>query len=78
MFFVVFLSDLHENRVVKASWIKTLPVLSMIKNSINRNIAHLIFLSNEENDTPNFDLPISQKNRDRACFVGYLIKSFGK
>lgn len=75
MFFAVFLSDLNENRVVKAQWVKTIPILNMIKKSVNRNIKHLIFWSDANDDVPNFNLPISKNSCDRACYVGHLLGS---
>lgn len=78
MFFAVYFPEISENRVVKANWIKSLPVLNMIKKSINRNILHLIFWSNDPSDEADFSLPKGDENSDRACFEGFLLKSFGE
>lgn len=79
MFFLVYFPDLHEKRIVKSAWIKTIPVDNMCKRGINRNIWHLIFFSEDENEKENFKLPISRgPNNGNACYIGLLIKCFGK
>lgn len=78
MFFVFFLPDLNQNKVVKATWIKSIPVKNMCKNSINANIVHTVFLSNNEEDEADFTLPIQKTFCGQpSCFIGFMIKCFG-
>lgn len=79
MYFTVFFSDLNENQIVKAAWIEKIPILNMFKNGINTNIHHKIYFSTDQDDQPDFKLPISYRLCDEpACYRGYLVKCFCK
>lgn len=79
MYFVFFLPDLKQNKVVKEPWIKSIPVKNMCKNSINANIVHTVFFSNNEQDKADFTLPIRKEFSDQpSCYTGFMLKCFRK
>lgn len=63
--------------MVKASWIKTIPILNMYKHSINRNIPHIVFYSNDDEEA-DFSLDVSHQELDRGIYIGYLVAYFRK
>lgn len=78
MYFVVFLKDLNRNYAVKSGWIQTIPIVNMLKNGLNGNIQHVVFISSDKTAKPNFTLPISEQLSEQpACYSAYLIKNFG-
>lgn len=66
--------------VVPVDFINELDFAKTFNNSLNRNQKHLMFWSENQEQMPDFSLPVSEQfnSSTEACFYVKLIKAFGK
>lgn len=91
MFYVVRLAGINgseKHQVFPIAWMKDsdTQLEKFVKKSINRNLLHILFWSNEKNDAgepvtsvqPNFDLPIQNSfpSASYGCFLGQPLNFF--
>lgn len=76
---VVLLKHTKKTLIVSHKWIKTLVNAEEVDYGAKKSTERKIFYS-PELKTANFDLPIQNdfNQQNDGCYIGYLLKSFGK
>lgn len=79
LFLAAKLECCKKSVVVPANFICQLDNAKTFNNGINRNQLHLMFWSQNQNKTPNFNLPISVQFNSSidACFEVKIQRAFG-
>lgn len=78
-FVVVKLVFSQKRAVIPASWIQDIDEVKIFNGAVHKYQKVKIFVSNDMEKTPNFELPVSDDcTDDDVCRNAILLKPFGK
>lgn len=82
MFFLILLKESAQKRIVPIKWVNNINLPTLLNYGVTfyKKKEHLVFISSDINDEPDFTLEVvhSIQNNQPALYKAFVLKCFGE